>query len=177
MPESATPIITLTRTPQPTEAAMLDVLLSGSERGGGLKGMLSLDFDAHDIRLRECLESAIDELEAYTGRLILPAMVQVRYASVYDWESLPWGPVTGNVTATDLDLSALTLTGVTGEFPVLTGDYPNGIILSYSAGYTLDTLPGKLREAIYRHAANAFDNGERNWTSLAATLRTRSWAN
>lgn len=143
---------------------------------GKLKALLSIDFTAHDARLTQCIVSARKRIEKATGVLLSPATVTVRWKALYDWEYLPWGPVTGEVTATDLLDAVVSAGDFDGDFPVVFGDYVSGIKLSYHAGYDNETMPDDLREAVLNLAANLFDSGERNWFDLVIGHRRYSWA-
>ncbi|WP_077920413.1 hypothetical protein [Spirosoma sp. 209] len=166
--QTTAPKVTVTRSaPDPNE---LDALLDR------LKGLLAIDFLSHDPRLQQCLSSARRQIEKHTGVLVDAGQVEVFWRECYDYVELPYGPVTGTITATNGAGTALTLPALGTGFVTLTGDYTDGLKLSYAAGYTPDTLPDDLAEAILRLAANLFDDGVRNWKSLARAHSRYSWA-
>ena len=159
------------------QEAYLNYLLYGDGDGltqGGLKGLLSIDFPNHDTRLRECLAAAIDEMERYTGRLLLPAVVTVTYLNLYDLQRLPYGGSTG--TAVTTDLTGLALTLPTAVTDTVMGYYPYGISLTYAVGYEKEDLPRAIREALLWNAANSFDYGNRNCKKKAMDYRLSTWA-
>jgi hypothetical protein len=172
---SAPPAIQITR---PTDYAVQREVLVGdllnNGGGGGLKALLSIGFDAHDGRLRECLSAAIDEMERYTGRILLPATVSVSYVRFYDSMRLPYGGSATGATVTDLAGLALVLPAVVTDS--LTGDFPYGIVLTYSVGYVAGEMPAAIREGLLWNAANSFDYGDRNWKKKAMDYRLNTWA-
>ena len=178
-PLTARPILTLTpETGEDSPQTLAYTLLDGAGDWAGLRALLSIDFSEHDARLYQCLLSAIDQVQAHTGRLIGSYTATLSYAEVYDAQPLPVGPITGAVTVTAPD--GTTFTGkpypvLSGEFPLLAGTFSNGLALRFTAGYTRLTMPARLREAVLLCAANDFDGGERNWFRKVADLRLRSW--
>lgn len=165
MPVTATPLVTIDRA-EPGAEPLLDQL----------KALLSIDFEAHDSRLMQCITAARQRIEKMAGVLLSPATVTAQWPALYDFEALPYGPVVGNVAATTLTGTVLTVTIPTGEFPALSGDYPAGIKLTYTAGYDDNTLPFDLAESVLNLAANLFDQGQREWKGAVVSNSRYTWA-
>ncbi|GAB4001527.1 hypothetical protein GCM10028807_57890 [Spirosoma daeguense] len=166
MYQTATPIVTIDRQSRAADPQL-----------GKLKALLSIDFDDHDTRLGQCILSAKQRIEKVTGLLLDKATVTIRWSQLYDFERVPFGPINGAIIAKDLSDTVLTVDGLSGSFPTLTGNYPKGVQISYSAGYGEENpMPDDLVESVLNLAANLFDNGSRNWKEGAVLYRQYTWA-
>lgn len=114
-------------------------------------------------------------IEKLTGVLLIEEQIFVSWAELYDWEDLPWGPIHGSVTITTLDGLPLTATLSQELFPRLYGNFPKGIKLEYTGGYSQKALPPDLLDSAINLAANNFDGGDREWRSAVFTHRQGSF--
>ncbi|WP_019986458.1 hypothetical protein [Rudanella lutea] len=156
----------LTITPTSTADAMATTLLPS------LKGLLSIDFNQHDTRLKACLTAAINRVSSWTGATLIPSTAVLVVSTPIAWRI----PVVPFVAVTGAELDGVTLTDLAPYAGGYIPDMPVGseLKLTVTTGYT--TLPGDLAEAICLLAGSLFDNIPREWKTLARAYRTVTWA-
>lgn len=117
------------------------------------------DFDFDDELLSMMIAGSRERLEIYTGCSLIPKRIQAVITNLCGMTSLPAGPVTGDVTATDSEgeeilTDDIKLIGT--KFPDLKEPLQSEMNLTYNAGYS--TLPKGLKNAILAEIAYRYEH-------------------
>ncbi len=130
-----------------------------------VKAYMNISFNAHDAKLESLITSVREALEIAKGvTLITERTINVAWQQFYDFENLPFWPLkTGEtITVTDLDGVVIDETeykasGV-GGFKIFTGDFPNGVKLSYKAAK--GTISESVKNNMIKAVAMCFEKSE-----------------
>ena len=99
-----------------------------------VKAYIGIDFVAHDTKLTSLIKACRIELENLKSiTLIDSRTVTVVWKKLHDWAELPYCPISGTITSTDLDNVVITDVKVhgVGNFKRVYGNYPDGLKLNY----------------------------------------------
>lgn len=117
------------------------------------------NFDFDDDLIQMLITGARERLEIFTGCSLIPKRIQAVITNLCGMTSLPAGPVTGDVTATDsegTEIVAGDIKLVGSKFPDLKLPMQCEMTLTYNAGYS--TLPKGLKNAILAEVAYRYEN-------------------
>jgi hypothetical protein len=96
-----------------------------------VKAKLNIDFIAHDALINDILKQCRGQIEQKINRSLVSRNVVAVWKEAFDWIEIPFSPVTGALTVTDLDDAAIeTEYKVVGN--KVYGDFENGLKLTYS---------------------------------------------
>jgi hypothetical protein len=137
-----------------------------------VKRRLFLDVDMHDDLINDQLNRAIDEVERFTNRAIGPQTRKVSYALLTEKTRLPYPPFT--------DVVSVTAGGSVDSDGWLTANWVAGGSVIMKCGYTKDTIPAALLDAVVEAAAGYTrlnsDIKTDSWKAIARPLRNITWA-
>jgi len=135
-----------------------------------VKRYLSISTDTHDDLLNDLIIAAREEVERASCLSLVLQTIRAEWSAAYGDTRLINPKViaitsvkdgNGNTLTLDLDYK---LKGQ--DKKIITGDFPNGLVLVYTAGYGVNT-PTDLRLAITKHVAENFE--VRTGISLSGT--------
>ncbi len=138
-----------------------------------VKRLLFLDVPDYDKLIGELLASAIEEVEQFTGLAIGLQTRRVRYGAVTGLVALPYAPVL-NIQSIDAGGTYLPDKGL------FSAVWPEGGSVTYQCGYTLETIPAGLLNALVRCIAvqtslnPSLKPGD--WKAMARPYQTMTWA-
>jgi uncharacterized phiE125 gp8 family phage protein len=155
-----------------------------------VKRYLSISTDTHDALLNDLIIAAREEIEKASCLSLVLQTVTAEWSAAYGDTRLPYPKIIAITSAKDNDNNILTLnTGYTlkgQDKKIITGDFQNGLVLVYTAGYGVNT-PTDLKLAIAKHVSENFEvrtgislSGAgmkllpNNWRTTAAMYRP-SW--
>lgn len=142
------------------------------------KTFLRIAGNMENIIIAGLIKSAREWVEKMTGISLIPRTVKCT-VQVRDGVELPYGPVTSTITNQD---TAVVYKVTKGEFPLFetSGQYD----LQYKAGYTAETIPESLKNAIMCRVGATYENrgdkDEQNYSQMAKSYyrpyrRLMSW--
>lgn len=150
-----------------------------------LRSFLAIDFEDHDPLLENCLLSAREEVEGYTGLTLVDSNYTVRWATLTE-RPLPYPPVKSITSIQDKDNIDLTDATI-DDLYVVTANRIYPTVIKYLAGYG-DSVPNALRLAVMKCAADHFTHRSgisldqnavarlpNDWKSVAKRHSVKSW--
>ncbi|MGA9651873.1 head-tail connector protein [Pedobacter sp.] len=152
-----------------------------------LKSFVAIDFEDHDQLLENCLLSAREEVEGYTGLTLVDSNYTVRWQELTE-RPLPYPPVKSITSIQDKLVDGEDLTEVTiDDLYVVTANRIYPTVIKYLAGYG-DDVPNALRLAVMKCAADHFTHRSgisldqnavaklpNDWKSVAKRHSVKSW--
>jgi uncharacterized phiE125 gp8 family phage protein len=141
-----------------------------------VKAYMNIDFDQHDEKLTKLIKACRQSLEAiYEQTLITERTITVAWQQLFDSEPLPYCPIKTNtdVIVTDLEGNVIPREGYVlsnvGGFASISGNFPNGIKLSYvcAKGLYLDSV----KEGLLRAIQDCFENNVSPRVSLVKIFK------
>ena len=117
-------------------------------------------FDFDDALILDLISEGRRWVEKYTGVSLIPKQLQVFLLNQAGMIELP-GPVTGAIVITkeNSDVIADTDYKLIGtQFPKLVTRFDYRLQLDYAAGYTVQTIPAGLKDAIKAYVAYAYEH-------------------
>lgn len=120
-----------------------------------LKELLAIDFTDHDELLMELVRAATLRVEEDCGISLIPCQVTLSYQYYVGEYPIPFGPVVGTPTIATQEIDAV-VSG-TGRLVKLKAVAPEGVELSYTAGYEEGKVPQMLQMAILKEAATLYE--------------------
>jgi uncharacterized phiE125 gp8 family phage protein len=125
-----------------------------------VKSFASISTATHDVLLNNLIKSARIEIEKVAQISIVTKTVRAEWSEAYGAIKLPNPKILTITTVTDGDEVAQVLdTNYKvrgGEKKTIYGDFPNGLIATYTAGYGNDT-PEDLKMCIAKHVLENFE--------------------
>lgn len=133
---------------------------------------LGIEGEEHDFLIQSLVPQCCDELERYACLSLFPQTRQVTWDSLGE-DQLLYGPVTGHTAVDGLTVGTGVLARVRGEFP-------DGVSLTYQAGYTMlppsweGVLLSLIRERFETESGMTVPGApqpKEYWKTVAARLR------
>ena len=113
---------------------------------------------AEDDLLVLFITSAREAIEKLTGLSLVPKSAQVMMLAPQAMFEIPYGPVTSSITWTDMDSATSSMETIGFQFPKTKTPYSIITTATYNCGYTIDTIPKELLNAILAQANFLYEN-------------------
>ena len=111
------------------------------------------------------IASARLAVEKYTGLSLVGKVAQTMMLTPQAGLEVPFGPVTGTITWVDRDSTGSSMQTVGFEFPKTLTPYSIITTATYTCGYTVNTIPKELKNAILFQVNFLYENrGDNNDT-------------
>ena len=119
-----------------------------------VKAKLNISFSAHDNEIDRLIKVVRKGVEKFFSKSLITKTVSVLWLQFYDDITLPYAPIDGAITVTDLQgvsipSNIFRVHGEGGSSPIFIGDFPNGVKLNYTTiGLVDDNINNCLIEAV-----------------------------
>lgn len=140
---------TITETGYPSEPVTLDEAKAYAR--------VEVNNTAQDALFGLWIQSAREYIEASTGLSLVPKSIVATLSNPQGGIELPYGPVTGTVTWTDVYGNIPTVTTRGNAFPLVPLPF-DLYIATYTVGYTDATIPRDLKVAMLNMIVSWYEN-------------------
>lgn len=126
-----------------------------------VKSFLRVDFSDDDYLINLMVNTAIDWIENYCAIALRPKVIIASYNSIGTRLELPYGPNSVINSIVDSAGNALTYTYFGSAFPqfkIGTFTGAPSIVITYTTGYVIGTVPAGIIQALLKMVSTDFDN-------------------
>lgn len=124
------------------------------------KKHIKVTFTDDDSYITLLIKAAREAVENFTGLSLIEKDIVLTVENVKNGFDLPYGPVTGDVTAVNSDeVDVEGITYITGQvrFDGFNDFHAGNAVFTYSAGYTPEDIPASLKLAILEEVAFRYE--------------------